>query len=192
MSRVLVVYASRHGGTAGIAERIAEVLRAHGSDVVLQDAARQPDAAGFDAAIVGSGVYMGSWLKDATDWLELHATELSTRPVWLFSSGPLPGSTKATQGADAVTDALGPSEGPGSGGRKKVDALAAAVDARGHAVFQGAFDPSEGPKALSERFVRMMPAAKRILPAGDFRQWEVIEGWARGVAAELAQTPVVV
>lgn len=192
MSRVLVVYASRHGGTAGIAERIAEVLRAKGTDVVLQDAARQPDAAGFDAVIVGSGVYMGSWLKDATDWLELHATELSTRPVWLFSSGPLPGSTKETQGADAVTDALGPSDGPGSGGRKKVDALAAAVHARGHAVFQGAFDPNEGPKALSERFVRMMPAAKRILPAGDFRQWDVIEGWARGVAAEIMPTAAAV
>jgi menaquinone-dependent protoporphyrinogen oxidase len=192
MSRVLVVYASRHGGTAGIAERIAGVLRAQGIEAVLQDAARQPDAAGFDAAIVGSGVYMGSWLKDATDWLERHAPEIATRPVWLFSSGPLPGSTKEAAGTDPVTNALGPSEGPGSGGRKKVDALAAAINARGHAVFQGAFDPSEGPKALSERFVRMMPAAKRILPAGDFRQWEVIEGWAREVAAQIAQSPVAV
>ena len=189
MSRVLVVYATRHGSTAGIAQRIGEVLREEGAVVVVADAAADPDPGGFDAAIVGSGVYMGSWLKDSTDWLEHHAAELANRSVWLFSSGPLPGSTKEAPDVDPVTNALGPAEGPGSGGRKKVEALGEAVHAKGHAVFQGAFDPNDGPKAISERVVRMMPAAKRILPAGDFREWPVIEAWAREVAAEVVGTP---
>jgi menaquinone-dependent protoporphyrinogen oxidase len=51
-----IVYASRHGGSAGIAERIAEVLRSEGADVVVANAAERPDATGFDGYVVGSGV----------------------------------------------------------------------------------------------------------------------------------------
>jgi menaquinone-dependent protoporphyrinogen oxidase len=38
---------------------------------------------------------------------------------------------------------------------------------------------------MSERIVRLMPAAKKVLPAGDFRDWEAIEAWARGIFAAL-------
>ena len=68
MARVLIVHASRHGGTAGIADRIGDVLRSEGNEVVVADAARRPDPAGFDAYVVGSGVYMGSWLKEGTEF----------------------------------------------------------------------------------------------------------------------------
>jgi menaquinone-dependent protoporphyrinogen oxidase len=36
----------------------------------------------------------------------------------------------------------------------------------------------------------MMPAAKDILPPGDFRNWEDIEAWAEEIATTLA-SPVV-
>lgn len=189
MPRVQVVYASRHGGTAGIAHRIAEVLRSSGAEAVVADARDRPDPAGFDAYVIGSGVYMGSWLKDGTDWLDRNTRALATRPVWLFSSGPLPGSTKETTGTDPVTNALGPTEGPGSGGRKRIDELSAAIHPRGHVVFQGVFDPSDPPKAFSERVVRMMPAAKKVLPPGDFREWDVIDAWARDLATQLLSEP---
>ncbi len=185
MPRVQVVYASRHGATEGIARRIAEVLRDDGADVVLASAGQGADPAGFDAYVVGSGVYMGSWLKDGTDWLERNQAVLAGRPVWLFSSGPLPGSTKETTETDPLTNALGPADGPGSGGRKRIEALSALIQPRDHRVFQGAFDPSDPPKAMSERVVRMMPAAKRILPAGDFREWELIKGWAHELSPEI-------
>jgi len=32
--------------------------------------------------------------------------------------------------------------------------------------------------------------SKGILPAGDFRQWDVIEAWARGIAADLRAVPI--
>jgi menaquinone-dependent protoporphyrinogen oxidase len=41
---------------------------------------------------------------------------------------------------------------------------------------------------MSERLVRMMPASKDLLPAGDFRDWEAIEAWAREIAATLRPT----
>ena len=39
---------------------------------------------------------MGSWLKEATEFLEHNKATLATRRVWLFSSGPLLGSSKQT------------------------------------------------------------------------------------------------
>ncbi len=109
-------------------------------------------------------------------------------PVWLFSSGPLPGSSKAAEGVDPIENALGPSEGPGSGGRRRIEGLAAIIRPREHRVFQGRFDPNDSPKTLPERVVRLLPVAKGVLPAGDFREWPLIEEWAREIADEL--TPV--
>jgi len=186
MSRIQVVYASRHGGTAGIASRIADTLRTDGADVAIFDAGDRPDVGAFDAHVIGSGVYMGSWLKQGIEFLERNASTLATRPVWLFSSGPLPGSSKNTETDDALTRALGPEEGPGSGGRKRIITLSAAIHPRDHRVFLGAFDPDDPAKSLSERFVRMMPAAKRILPAGDFREWDAIESWAHQIGVHVA------
>ena len=185
MTRVQVVYASRHGGTAGIAERIAEVLRSEGNDVAVGDAADRPDPSGFDAYVIGSGVQIGSWHKEGTEFLERNRTTLATKPVWLFSSGPLPGSSMMEETEDRVELALGPREGPGSGGRKRIEALSAAIHAREHRVFYGAFDPKDPPRSMQERLVRMMPAAKRALPTGDFREWDAIEGWAREIAGQL-------
>lgn len=185
MTKVLVVYGSRHGGTRGIAERIGDVLRANKLDAEVAAADRSVDVHVADAVVVGSGVYMGSWLNDPIEFIEHNQAALATRPLWLFSSGPLPGSTASKRGTDPLTDALGPEDGPGSGGRKKIAALSAATHPRDHQVFLGAFDPKDRPRAMSERLVRMMPAAKRLLPAGDFRDWPAIEAWAKGIAREL-------
>jgi menaquinone-dependent protoporphyrinogen oxidase len=187
MLTVQIVFASRHGGTAGIATHIAEVLRTTGFEVAVADAANGPDSTGFDGYVVGSGVYMGSWLKDGTEFLERNQSTLATRPVWLFSSGPLPGSSKYVEAEDPVTVALGPLEGPGSGGHKRIAALEAAIHPRQHRVFLGALDPNDQPKSVPERLVRLMPGSKRILPAGDFRDWDAIEAWAREIAAAMGE-----
>ncbi|HEX6867710.1 MAG TPA: flavodoxin domain-containing protein [Candidatus Limnocylindrales bacterium] len=192
MPRVLIVHASRHGATTGIAERIGEVLRADGVDTVLSPARDMLDPEPFDACVVGGGVYMGSWVKDGTEYLDRFASALATRPVWLFSSGPLLGSTKESKGTDVdpVENALGPLEGRGSGGRRRIEELAARIHPRDHRVFAGAFDPTDPPASMSERLVRMMPASKGILPPGDYRDWPAIEAWAREIATSLAAEPV--
>ena len=185
MPRIQVVYASRHGATAGIARRIGDDLRAAGAEVDVVDAATQPVADGFDAYIIGSGVYMGSWLKPAIQYLERNQMQLAARPVWLFSSGPLPNPRTPPKSDDPIEQALGPLEGPGSGGRKRISALADAIRVRDHRVFDGAYDPDDPPQTFTERFARMLPAVKNILPAGDFRPWPQIDAWAKEIASEL-------
>jgi menaquinone-dependent protoporphyrinogen oxidase len=186
MTKVLVVYGSRHGGTRGIAERVGDVLRIEGADAVVAAADRvaPDDVRTADAFVVGSGVYMGSWLSQPLEFLRREQL-LASRPTWLFSSGPLPGSSKEQPETDPLTNALGPVDGPGSGGRKKVEEVSATIHPRDHHVFNGAFDPKDPPRSMSERFVRLMPAARKVLPAGDFRDWDAIESWAREISAAL-------
>jgi menaquinone-dependent protoporphyrinogen oxidase len=189
MAKVFVVYGSRHGGTRGIAEKIGEVLRTEGLEAEVAAADHVADVSAADAFVVGSGVYMGSWLKEPIDFIKRNEATLAARPLWLFSSGPLPGST-AKKSGDPLEDALGPAEGVGSGGRKKIAELSAATKARDHRVFLGAFDPKDPPRAMSERLVRMMPMSRGVLPAGDFRDWDAIEAWAREIAATLSSPMV--
>ena len=192
MTKIQIVYGSRHGGTRGIAEKVGQVLQENGIDATIEPAGVATAASDADAFVVGSGVYMGSWLDEPLGFLARNQAVLATRPVWLFSSGPLLGSTKEKSVEDPVENALGPLEGPGSGGRKRVEALSSAVCARDHRVFLGAFDPNDPPKAMSERLVRMLPAAKGILPPGDFRDWPAIETWGREIAKAMTPaTPLV-
>jgi menaquinone-dependent protoporphyrinogen oxidase len=192
MTKILVAYGSRHGGTRGIAERIGEVLRAEGHEVDVASADTDPHVHGADAYVVGSGVYMGSWLKGPLEFMERNLATLASKPVWLFSSGPLPGSSAKKDPDDPLSDALGPTSGPGSGGRRKIAELDAVIHARDHRVFDGAFDPDDPPATISERFVRLMPGSKGLLPPGDFRDWDAVDAWAREIAfaltAEVAAT----
>lgn len=183
--KMLVVVASRHGATRGIADRIGEALEAEGIDATVTSPAEATDVATYDGFVIGSGVYMGSWLKEGLEFIAGNQLTLATRPVWLFSSGPMPGSIAAKKGVDPLTDALGPLDGPGSAGRKKIEELTAGIYLREHKVFAGAFDPADPPKTMSERLVRMMPMAKGVLPPGDYRDWDAIDAWAREIAAEV-------
>ena len=187
MNKVLVVYASRHGATRGIAQRIADVLRTEGLEVDVAPADHAAGVGAADAVVVGSAVYMGTWLKEAVEFVKRNEVRLADVPLWFFSSGPLPGSSiDKGPGTDPLTDALGPEDGPGSGGRKKVAEITAATNPKEHRVFLGAFDPDDPAKVTSERLVRLLPAVKKALPAGDFRDWAAIEAWAREIAKTLA------
>ena len=148
------------------------------------------DPGDADAFVIGSGVYMGSWLREPVDFLERNLMVLAHRPVWLFSSGPLPAATSFKPSDDMIEATLGPNQGPGSGGRRKIEELSELIHPRDHRVFFGAFDPKDPPRAVSERLVRMMPAAKGILPPGDYRDWDEIEAWAREIATSLAAAPI--
>ena len=191
MTKVLVVFGSRHGATEGIALRIGEVLRAQGlaAPVVSADVVANEDVRDADAFVVGSAVYMGHWLKEPIRFLETFPTVLRSRRVWLFSSGPLPGST-ANDPNDPLADALGPKAGPGSGGRKAIEELGASIGAQEHRVFLGRYDPADPPRSFPERIVRMLPLSKGVLPHGDFRNWPDIEAWALEIAATMALPPV--
>ncbi|HAW10057.1 MAG TPA: hypothetical protein DCX12_03090, partial [Chloroflexi bacterium] len=95
---VLVAYASRHGFTQGIADRLATALRASGRTVDERPLASVGDLSGYDAFVIGSAAYVGQWLPPATEFVRRNRDALAARPLWLFSSGPLGTEAKDAQG----------------------------------------------------------------------------------------------
>ena len=176
---VLVAYASRHGATRGIAERIAETLRGAGLDADTRPAAEVKSAAGYDAFVIGSAAYMFHWLKEATGFVRRNREVLAGKPVWLFSSGPLGSEPLDAECRDQKVAAV----------PKEIAELRQLVNARDHQVFFGAYERDRKPIGLGERFVSLMPAARDALPDGDFRDWPEIEAWAAGIARDLRPVP---
>jgi menaquinone-dependent protoporphyrinogen oxidase len=172
---VLVAYASRHGATQGIAERIAQTLQAAGVTAEARPAASVKSLAGYDAFVIGSAAYMFHWLKDPVALVRRNRALLAGKPVWLFSSGPLGTDPLDAKGRDQKESAI----------PKEIPELREAVGARDHRVFFGVYERDRKPVGLAERFVSLMPAAREGLPEGDFRDWPEIEAWAAGIAREL-------
>lgn len=170
---ILVLYASKHGATQGIAERIAVTLTTSGQRVAVRPVRDAGAIDCYDAFLIGSAVCMGHWLKPAAQFVASHRELLVVRPVWLFSSGPL-----GTEPTDAEGKDLRQASEP-----RETAELLAAVHPRQHRGFFGALDP--GALSLPERALRRLPAARAIMPAGDFRDWAEIEQWAKDIVEEL-------
>jgi menaquinone-dependent protoporphyrinogen oxidase len=172
--KVLVGYASRHGATEGIAQRIAEVLAAAAVDVDVKPVSDADDLERYDAFVLGSAVYMFRWLKDFTRFVHRHERLLASRPLWLFSSGPLGTDKVDKEGRDVLEAAQA----------KDTARLVEATHARGHMMLFGAWSRGK-PVGLAERFVAHMPAARDAMPEGDFRDWEAIQSWATSIVRGL-------
>ena len=163
MSRALVVYGSKRGGTAGLAQMIGAELQRYGWEVVVQDAAEPADLRGLDLVLIGGALYLNRWHKAARSFARRREPALRTMPVWLFSSGPLDDS--ATSGDIAAVP--------------QVQEIARRLEARGHMTFGGRL--AADAKGLGARSL-----AKKY--AGDYRDPVQAAAWVHQIIHEL--TPV--
>ncbi len=168
MSKVLVVYGTKSGCTAGIAEQVGATLAEAGATAEVVPAQDKPDPAAYDAVVVGSGIRVGRWHGAAKEWVLSNATALKTRPVALFTCC----LTVATDSEDAA----------------KMDEVRAYTDSMieesgitpiGLGLFAGWNQPKSF--TLPERLI--MKAMKA--PVGDFRDPAAVAEWTRGVAGKL-------
>ncbi len=160
MKNVLVVYASRHGSTKEIAERIALRLSDHGHEVTSVPIEDDPTPSGFDAIVLGSAIYMGHWLKSARHYLDEHVVELAQRPLYIFSSGPVVEDDEAHEPTEVakLIATLGPIE---------------------HVLFGGKLDTHQ--LTFGEKLVVKLVGGHD----GDLRSFEMIDEWADAVAHAL-------
>ncbi|HEU0028408.1 MAG TPA: flavodoxin domain-containing protein [Ktedonobacterales bacterium] len=183
---VLVTYASKHGATQGIAERIADKLRQMEKEVEVMPTGAVGDLAAYEALVIGSAVYSGSWLPEAAELVRTHSAVLAVRPVWLFSSGPL--GAEVAEGVEQPKEegeALGQIKIFGAKRTihwpvpKEVVEFRGTIGPRGHEMFFGALDPKNlsFPERVALKAVGGME--------GDFRDWDAIEEWAETIAREL-------
>lgn len=173
---VLVAYASKHGSTVGIAERIGSALTAEGFLTTVKSVEDVDDVTHYDAVVLGSATYSAHWMREASAFAKRHHADLAGRPVWLFSSGPL-GDEKTDEEGRDVLEATEPREF-----EKFADLLAV----RGDRVFFGAWNPGSAAVGLQEKVFDYLPRNPRnTMPGGDFRDWKDIDAWARNIAADL-------
>ncbi len=166
--RVLVSVASRHGATTEIGWRIAAGLGQAGLTVVTVAPEAVVSVDGYDAIVLGSGIYAGRWLEPAKAFVERNGEVLKTKRVWLFSSGPIGDPPKPVEEpADAA-------------------AMTAATGAIEHRIFAGRLDRE------SLGFGEKMVMSALRAPEGDFRPWAEVEAWAASIANVLVPEPVAV
>lgn len=168
--KVLVAYGTKYGATAEIAEKIGQVLRQAGLRADVLSADRVADLNAYDSVVLGSAVYIGQWRKEAVRFLKDNEAALTTKPVWLFSSGP-------TGEGDPVELTQG-WKLPG-----KLEPIADRIRPRDIAVFHGASDPEK------LNFIEKWMLKNVKAPVGDFRDWEAIASWAGGIVEELQGSP---
>ncbi len=159
---VLVAYASKHGSTQGIAERITGKLRQMGKQAEARQVDTVKDLGSYEAFVIGSAIYYGSWMKEATEFVHRNQAALAGRPVWLFSVGPL-----GTEVKDAEQQP------------KEMAEFQETIKPRDHRVFFGALDHNR--LSFTERMV--VKAVRG--PEGDFRDWQAIDAWAESIARDL-------
>lgn len=151
----LIVTASRHGSTREIAERVAEVLRTTAqTDTVVEDVA---GAAAWldtaDAVVVAAPVYGGKLEKSAKAFLDSRRAELSQKSLVILYSGASPAPNRA------LADQLG------TYGARDVKYLRGAL-------------VEERLGALEKLQIKLVKGRY-----GDFRDWNAVEHWAKGLSA---------
>jgi menaquinone-dependent protoporphyrinogen oxidase len=159
---VLVAYASKHGATQEIAERISAKLRQMRKEADVRPVDAVSDAGSYEAFVIGSAIYYGSWLKEATEWVHRNQSILANRPVWLFSSGPL------------GTDVKDAEQQP-----KEIADFQKTIKPRDHQIFFGSLDHNK--LTFTERMVLKAVRAHE----GDYRDWAAIDAWAESIARDL-------
>lgn len=166
--RVLVAYASAHGSTREIAERLALTLGHGGLTTTLSAADRVQDVADHDAVVLGSAIHNSSWLPDAVDLVRRIADDLGDRPVWLFSVGMVDALRPALRGWAAT-------EKP-----KVIESFARPLRPRDHRLFSGVINSTHLP-LLGRLMFRVMGGRY-----GDYRDWPAVDAFAEDIARVLS------
>lgn len=160
--RILIIPASKYGGTAEIGRAMAKTFRSRGFDVDVSQPEHMFDLSPYSAHVIGSGLYLGSWIDRAMEFVEEYQDALRAKPTWLFSSGP-----------------LGPARPETPVNPELVQRLMETTGAKEHRLFSGRLEVERLSK--TERFISKWVGATD----GDFREWDEIEAWVEAICHEL-------
>jgi menaquinone-dependent protoporphyrinogen oxidase len=166
-TKVLVAYASTHGSTQEIAEKIAATLREGELEVDLKPIREVRKLDGYRAVVLGAPLYMFRWHKDALRFLSQHRRGIEGGlPIAIFAGGPIGESDEK-----AWTEVRSQME--------KELARFPWLKPLAVEIVGGKFDPDK------LRFpYNLIPAMKQMAPS-DLRDWAAIQAWVRDLAVKL-------
>jgi menaquinone-dependent protoporphyrinogen oxidase len=158
--KFLIAYVSRMGSTAEIAQAMGRELEAAGHSVVVSDMKGIDSIEGYRAVVIGAPVYMAAIEKEVAHFVARHRDGLSRIPVAAFAVGIAPVDHRVGS-VESVLEKLRASLDP-------VKPVAVTM-------FAGRLE-----LARMSFVQRTMSGLMRVL-TGDFRDWEAIRAWARGL-----------
>lgn len=164
--KILVTYDSKYGSTAEIADKVGTTLKESGCGVDILSVKKVENINAYDSIVIGTAVYIGQWRKAIKKFIKDNEKNLTSKNVWLFSSGPtgegepaeLTNGWKYPESLQPLFDAI-----------KPIDIT----------LFHGEVNL----KKLN--FIEKFMAKKVDSPVGDFRDWDAIEKWAISIADHL-------
>ena len=167
--KILVTYASRAGTTDEVAESISQVLCDAGASVDVRPVKDVTDLSPYSAVILGSAIYMGGWMSDATKFVEKHRELLSQMPVATFTVCMLmvdnPAQHQQLIAAHFTESEQQPHIQPVSNG-----------------LFAGRIDYGKLP-FLHKTIAKMMKAEEQ-----DARDWDAIRAWSGTLLPQIVPT----
>lgn len=170
MPKVLVTYATKYGATREIAERISTVLTESGATTDVLPVDSVSGIEGYDAVVLGSAVYAGQWRKEAVAFLENNEAALTTRPVWIFSTGPTgTGDPVETMKGWRFPEAQQP--------------IADRIKPKDMVLFHGMIDMNQ------LNFAEKLIIKGMRVQTGDYRDWDMITNWAKAITDQLVRYP---
>lgn len=172
---VIVGYATVHGSTTGVAERIAGQLRAAGARATVAALVDIGDVDRFDAAILGSAIHSGKWLPEAERFVDNWAMSLAERPTWLFSVCSVGDSNSF------FPDRVGSFIGARRKDSKSLSRWRGLTRMEEHRYFSGAIEAGQWGR-LGNLFLRVFGGTY-----GDHRDWADIDLWAGSIAKSLME-----
>lgn len=161
--RILVAYASRAGSTAGVADRIGQVLAARGAQVDVCPVQKVAGLQEYDGVVLGSAIQGQKWLPEAMRFVQDHRAELSRKPCAAFMVCITLSMANADQYREGLKAWMAPV-------RELVHPLS-------EGYFAGGLDFSKLPFSFNILAMRLV-VLTGMWKEGDHRDWNAIQDWA--------------
>ncbi|MCB9457541.1 MAG: hypothetical protein H6671_16265 [Anaerolineaceae bacterium] len=169
---VLLAYATTHGSSAEIAQFMGKVLEEKGHKATISNVVHINTIEEYDAFVIGSPIYVGTWMPELSTFLKAFAPQLAAHPVYLWVSCI---RILEENGQEHVLEFYLQHD------------LLHDLKVREVGTFAGRLNLEE--TDWNERWTLAARYDGGTWPSsfnGDFRNWDTIRQWAEKIAGELA------